>query len=162
MATLTVTLADVQARLSAEAYARLFDPNGTGSVDATWLQTHLDDALAEVNAYLRRTFGDDLPDSVATSRLVIQATVHLCASNAALAYPGGGAAASDQAPGPYQYHRTRATTLLKDVANDLTLRPALSAERPRPRATVANTADASGAPTNPYTRVADHRDPSGW
>ena len=159
MASLSVTLADVQARMGTQAYLKAFAQNGQASVDTTWLQTHLDDAIDEVESRLRKHFGDDFPSSLVTNRMLIRAVVSFTIAFATENHPGNGAGANGQQQGPYQAHRTRAEAILKQVCADL-IRPSTSDERPNPRARVELDVDSEGTPTNPFSRIVDLRDKS--
>jgi hypothetical protein len=151
-----ITSADVQAALSAQAYARLYAKNGGSTVDAAFLAARVAEANSVIRTITRAAFPEGLyqvGDTV--DPMVVGAGVDICNGLAA-----GRHTASNEMGGYYLAAKA-ARDLLKLMNRDHDARPPGSSSAPsKPRASVTNVTDADGAYTNPLTRAADRRDGS--
>lgn len=154
--TAIATAADLTARLSTQAYGRLYARNGGSTVDTTFR----DLCLAEANSLFRTLTRAAFPDGVYTTAdtldpALVGCVVDLCNDIAASRH------SSYDAENGYAIKGAQARAFIKQLNRDADVRaPGSSAVRPVPRAANGNRTDAAGAHTNPYARAADRRDGS--
>lgn len=153
-----ITTADLTARLSTDAYNRAFDRNGTGTVDAAFVQQCVDDACSQWQVWTGAALpGDWTLNGASVEVIVKRRLAGLACYFAAENYPGAGTG------NPYQAQYDAAKALAADLSRDRDARLVTSAPgRPRPRANTGNTVDSAGNPTNPYGQAADRKDGSGF
>lgn len=156
--TAIITASDVSARLSTQAYARLFAQNGGN----TPVSAFVDLCVAEANSVFRTLTRPAFPDGVYTDSdtidpAIVGAVVDLCCEIAACRH------GSYDPDGAYGVRGRAARELIRAMNRDADARPPGSSTAPaRPRASITNTVDADGVPTNPYTRAADGGSGSGF
>ena len=155
--TAIAVIADVTARLSTQAYNRLYAKNGGGApADTTFLTL----CLAEANSYFRAMTRAAFPDGVYTTTdtldpAIVGCVVDLCNDVAASRH------SSYDAENGYAIKGAQARAFIKQLNRDADVRaPGSAAVRPVPRAVNNNRTDAAGAYANPYGRAADRRDAS--
>lgn len=154
--TAIVTTADVTARLSTQAYGRLFAKNGGATADADFR----DLCIAEANSIIRVLTRAAFPDGIysTTDTLdpgVVGKGVDIVCAIAASRH------ASYTEDGNYAILGREARAFFKALNRDADARaPGSSAVRPVPRASNVNITDANGVYTNPMTRAADYSDES--
>jgi hypothetical protein len=152
------TAADLIARLSTQAYTRLFARNGGSTVDTTFR----DLCLAEANSMFRTMTRAAFPAGVYSTTdtldpAIVGCVVDLACESAAMRHTSWDETSAYAAAGE------RARLFVKHLVRDADARAAGSSQSPpRPRANLANAVDASGTPTNPWTRMADGTDRSGF
>lgn len=153
-----ITSADITARLSTDAYLRLFDRNGTGAADATFLQECIDDACSQWCMWTGAALpGDWTAGGASVEPAVKRHLAWMACYAAAQGFPGAGGG------NPYRQHWLDAKAFAADLSRDKDARLVTSAPgRSVPRATISNTTDQSGTPTNPYGQSADKVSPSGF
>lgn len=156
--TAIVTSSDVTARLSTQAYARLFAKNGGNTADTSFRDLCIAEANSEIRSLTRAAFPDGIYATTDTlDAVVVGKGVDLVCAIAASRH------ASYDEEGAYAQLGKAARAFFKALNRDHDARaPGSSAERPRPRATLANAQTEGGVYTNPYTRSADQRDGSGY
>jgi len=155
--TAIATISDVSARLSTQAYNRLYAKDGGGAPAST---AFLSLCLAEGNSLFRAMTRAAFPDGVYTTTdtidpALVGCVVDLCNDIAASRHP------SYDADNGYAIKGREARAFIKQLNRDADARaPGSAAVRPKPRASNGNLTDAAGAYTNPYGRAADRRDGS--
>lgn len=156
--TAIITTADVTARLSTQAYARLFAKNGGATADTTFRDLCIAEANSEIRVLTRAAFPDGIYATTDTlDPAVVGKGVDLVCAIAASRH------ASYAEDGNYAILGRAARAFFKAMNRDADARaPGSSAERPVPRAANTNVTDSAGVATNPYTRAADRRDGSGF
>jgi len=156
--TAIVTSADVIARLSTQAYARLFAKNGGATADTTFR----DLCIAEANSIVRTMTRAAFPDGIYTTTDtldpgVVGKAVDLVCAIAASRH------ASYTEDGNYAILGREARAFFKAMNRDADVRPPGASGVPaKPRASNLNITDSGGVHTNPYTRAADGSDGSGF
>ena len=153
-----VTSSDVTARLSTQAYARLFAKNGGATADTTFRDLCIAEANSEIRSLTRAAFPDGLYATTDTLDVVVVGkAVDLVCAIAASRH------VSYDEEGAYAQLGKAARAFFKALNRDNDARaPGSSAERPKPRATLQNDTDEAGVYTNPFTRAAERRDGSGF
>lgn len=156
--TTIVTSADVIARLSTQAYARLFAKNGGATADTTFR----DLCIAEANSVIRTMTRAAFPDGIYTTTDtldpgVVGKAVDLVCAIAASRH------ASYSEDGNYAVLGREARAFFKAMNRDADVRPPGSTTTPaQPRATVTNVQTEGGVYTNAFVRAADQRDGSAF
>lgn len=154
--TAIVVAADVTARLSTQAYARLFAKNGGATADTTFRDLCIAEANSEIRVLTRAAF----PDGVYTTTdtldvMLVGKGVDLVCAIAASRH------ASYAEDGNYALLGRAARSFFKSLNRDADARaPGSSAVRAKPRATNVNLTNADGVETNPFSRAADGYDSS--
>lgn len=162
-------VADDLNRLPAETRLRLFDPNGTGEVDTAFLADQIGDANSEIESWLNAYFpalvamlaDGSLEGSI--DRAVKRHGVAVACYFAAKMYPGAGA--MGHGPSPYKAGYDEAKAFFHQMAADWNSRPPKLVGKTgiaKPVATLQNDVDEFGHPTNPWNRVANREDLSGF
>lgn len=153
-----ITSTDVSARLSSDAYLRLFDRNGTGAVDASFLQECIDDACSQWVMWTGAALpGDWTANGANVEPAVKRHLAWMTCYAAAQGFPGAGGG------NPYRQHWLDAKAFAADLSRDRDARLVTSAPgRPVPQAHLGNATNASGIPTNPFSRAANGEDGSGY
>lgn len=152
--TAIVTSADVIARLSTQAYARLFAKNGGATADTTFR----DLCIAEANSMIRTITRAAFPDGLYTTTDtldpgVVGKGVDLVCAIAASRH------ASYTEDGNYAILGREARAFFKAMNRDQDVRPPGASGVPaKPRAAVTNVQTDGGTYTSSYTRAADLRD----
>lgn len=154
--TAIITSSDVTARLSTQAYARLFAKNGGATADTTFRDLCIAEANSEIRSLTRAAFPDGLYATTDTlDAVVVGKGVDLVCAIAASRH------ASYDEEGAYAQLGKAARTFFRALNRDTDARaPGSSAVRPKPRATNVNLTDSAGVETNPYNRAADRLDGS--
>lgn len=163
MAELTaiVATADVTARLSTQAYTRLFAKSGGSTVDTAFRDLCISEANSRVRTLTRAAFPSgiyvttDTPDPEVVGRAVdivcmIAASRHTSSADENGAYRAAG---------------RDAEKFFRDMSRDADARPPVSNASvgdARPVADNRNLTDSAGVYTNPYGRAADRRDGSAF
>lgn len=156
--TTIVTSADVIARLSTQAYTRLFAKNGGSTVDTAFR----DLCIAEANSEIRSLTGAAFPDGLYLTTDVIDPIVIRHGFNLVCAHAASAHMSSDESTA-YAANGRLARQYFKDVNRALDAQPAGSSNTPRkPRAQVTNMTDTAGDPTDPYNRAASGVDTTGF
>lgn len=156
--TAIVTSADVTARLSTQAYTRIFAKNSGSTVDTTFRDLCIAEANSEIRVTLRASFPDGLyiTDDTLDPAVVGKGVDLVCAIAVSrhLSFGDDGAFAA-------QGRAARA--FFRDLARDKDARaPGSSQGAPLPAASIANTTDENGVPTNPYVRSASSQSRTGF
>lgn len=152
-----ITSSDVTARLSTQAYARLFAKSGGATADTAFRDLCISEANSRASMITKAAFPDglDAPGGSVDEGLK-GLVVDICCGIAASRH-----ASSDPAMGAYAKGKAAAEDMLRALNRDRDFRSVTSAEgRARPRASNTNLTDATGLPTNPLVRAADGSDPS--
>lgn len=151
-----VTSADVTARLSTQAYARLFAKNGGATADTTFRDLCISEANSEIRVLTRAAFPDGIYATTDTlDVMIVGKGVDLVCAIAASRH------VSFDDEGSFAALGRAARMFFKNLNRDADARaPGSSAVRPLPRATNVNITNDSGIPTNPLTRAADGYDGS--
>lgn len=154
--TAIVTSADVTARLSTQAYARLFAKNGGATADTTFRDLCIAEANSEIRVLTRAAFPDGVYSTTDTlDVMIVGKAVDLVCAIAASRH------VSFDDEGAFAALGRNARAFFKSLNRDADARaPGSSAVRPLPRATNVNLTDSAGVNTNPLTRAADWSDPS--
>lgn len=157
--TAIIATADITARLSTQAYTRLFAKNGGSTVDTAFRDLVIAETNSRIRSLTRAAFPDGLYETTDTiDPEVIGRGVDIACMIAASRHTSS----ADDA-GAYMAHGRAAEKFFRELSRDSDARPAnLNASKgdAKPRASNRNLTDASGAYTNPYTRVADRSDSS--
>lgn len=153
-----VTPADVIARLSTQAYNRLFAKSGGNTPDTTFRDIIIAEANSEIRVLTRAAFPDGLYQIGATlDPMVVGEGVNLVIAKAASRH-----LATEETSG-YARLGVGAREFFKSINRDRDARaPGSSQGAPLPQATVNNLNDAQGQPTNPYVRNASQEDLTGF
>ena len=152
------TAADLTARLSTQAYQRLYARNGGATVDTAFR----DLCLAEANSTFRTMTRAAFPagvyqDTDTPDPMVVGLVVDLCNDIAASRHT------SYSPENGYAMKGRDARALIKAMNRDADVRPAGSSQTPpRPRANLANDVDSAGVTTHPYQKLRDGEAPSGF
>lgn len=157
MATL-FSASDIQARLSTQAYTRLYAKSGGATVDATFVSTIVAEADSAVRMITKASFPDGF-DAAGGSvdPAIIGACVDIANEIAASRHP-----AATENSGYFLAGR-RARDFLKSLNRDMDARPVTSASgRAKPRGRTNNTLDIAGEPTSIFSRISDRKDNSGF
>lgn len=149
--TAIVTSADVTARLSTQAYARLFAKNGGATADTTFRDLCISEANSEIRVLTRAAFPDGIYATTDTlDVMIVGKGVDLVCAIAASRH------VSFDDEGAFATLGRNARAFFKSLNRDADARaPGSSAVRPLPRASNANITNENGIPTNPLTRAAD-------
>lgn len=153
-----ITTTDVSALVPTDAYTRLFDPNGAGSVSASYLQRCVDDSCSQWQVWTGAALpGDWTANGSTVEGVVKRHIVNVVCYFAAAYYPGAGTG------NPYRQGYMDAKAFAEALNRDRDARLVTSAPgRALPRANLGNTQDPMGNYTNPYSRAANREDPSGF
>lgn len=156
--TVIVTSADVIARLSSQAYTRLFAKSGGGTADTTFRDLCIAEANSEIRTLTRAAFPEGLYTTDDTlDPLAVGQGVNLVISIASSRH-----LATDETSG-YARLGEKAREFFRAINRDKDARlPGSSTSPPQPRASVANLTDESGVPTNPFVRAASSQDQGGF
>lgn len=146
-----VTSADVTARLSTQAYARLFAKNGGATADTTFRDLCISEANSEIRVLTRAAFPDGIYATTDTlDVMIVGKAVDLVCAIAASRH------VSFDDEGAFAALGRAARMFFKHLNRDADARaPGSSAVRPLPRASNVNINNENGIPTNPLTRAAD-------
>lgn len=149
--TAIVTSADVTARLSTQAYARLFAKNGGATADTTFRDLCISEANSEIRVLTRAAFPDGVYATTDTlDVMIVGKGVDLVCAIAASRH------VSFDDEGAFATLGRNARSFFKNLNRDADARaPGSSAVRSLPRATNVNITNENGIPTNPLTRAAD-------
>lgn len=153
-----ISAADVTARLSTQAYTRLYARNGGATVDTVFR----DLCVAEANSLFRTLSRGAFPSGVyltgdTIDPAIVGAVVDLCNDIAASRH------LSYDAESGYAMKAAQARALIKAMNRDADARPPGSSTAPaQSRASIVGTTTAAGAPTDPYGRAASGRDGTGF
>jgi hypothetical protein len=157
--TAIATAADVTARLSTQAYNRLYAKNGGGApADSVFLTL----CLAEANSLFRSLTRAAFPDGVYTTTdtldpALVGCVVDLCNDIAASRH------SSYDAENGYAIKGAQARAFIKQLNRDADVRaPGSAAVRPLPVATLSNDTDTAGVTTHPYQGIRDGSVGSGY
>jgi len=153
-----VSASDVQARLSSQAYARLFAKSGGATVDSTFLALCVAEAESQVRIWSQGHFPAGFDAAGGTvDTAIVGACVDVACYLAARRHP------SAQEGEAYRRGFDDAREFFRALNRDRDARPVTSAAgRAQPRGTTNNTTDEAGDYTNPWSRVADRRDSSDY
>lgn len=163
MAELTaiITSADVTARLSTQAYARLFAKNGGATADTTFR----DLCVAEANSRIRTLTRAAFPDGIYSSTDTVDPEVAGRGVDIVCMIAASRHTSASEENGSYLSHGRAAERFFEKMSRDADARPPnsnASVGDAKPRATNTNLTDSAGVHTNPYTRAADRRDGSAF
>ena len=156
--TTIATSADLIARLSTQAYTRLYARDGGSTVNTTFR----DLCLAEANSLFRTLTRAAFPSGVYTTTdtldpAIVGCVVDLCNDIAASRH------ASYDVENGYAVKGAQARAFCKQINRDADARPAGSSATPaRPIAVLNNDADAAGNTTHPYQGIRDGSVGSGF
>ena len=153
-----VTPADVIARLSTQAYNRLFAKSGGNTPDTTFRDIIIAEANSEIRVLTRAAFPDGLYQIGATlDPMVVGEGVNLVIAKAASRH-----LATEETSG-YARLGVGAREFFKSLNRDRDARaPGSTQGAPLPVATVDNVVDQYGQPTNPYVRAASQQTFTGY
>jgi hypothetical protein len=153
-----VTAADVTARLSTQAYTRLFARSGGSTVDTTFRDLCIAEANSLIQVLTRAAFPDGLYQTTDTlDALVVGQGVNLTIAIAASRH-----LATEETSG-YAKLGAQAREFFKSLNRDRDARaPGSTQGAPLPIAVVTNLVDAQGAPTNPYVTSASMQSRTGY
>lgn len=152
------TAADLTARLSLQAYTRLFAKNGGTTVDTAFR----DLCIAEANSLFQTTTRPAFPDGVYASGDTVDPAVVGCIIDLVCEIAARRHVSWD-AEGAYAEGGKRAREFMRAINRDADARPAGSSNTPaQPRAAILNTLTSTGDVTNPYVRTADGSSSSGF
>lgn len=156
--TAIVTTADVTARLSTQAYGRLFAKNGGATADTDFRDLCIAEANSRIRILTRAAFPDGIYSTTDTlDPGVVGRGVDLVCAIAASRH------ASYAEDNGYAILGRAAEAFFKAMNRDADARaPGSSAVSPLPRASVTNLQTSGGVYTNSYTRAADGSDGSGF
>lgn len=156
--TAIVTSADVIARLSTQAYNRLFAKSGGNTADTTFRDLIIAEANSEIRVLTRAAFPTGLYQTTDTlDPMVVGEGVNLVIAKAASRH-----LATDETSG-YARLGVNAREFFKSLNRDRDARaPGSSQGAPLPVATITNNVDAQGNPTNPYVRAASQETVTGF
>jgi hypothetical protein len=154
-------IAAIKARMATEAYRRAFDREGTnvtGDIDA-FAQQCCDDAESEVTMRLGASFPQALTANGAVVDLgIVRNLVRLALALAVELNPS-----AFEDTGPFVAGRKLAYEFFDRLFRDDRNRVRTAAGGPaQPRARANNTTNATGTPTDPFTRSADGSDKTGF
>lgn len=149
--------ADITARLSTQAHARLFARNGGTVVDTAFRDLIVAEAESRIRMLTAAAFPAGFDAAGGTVDEALKgAGVDIACGLAASRHPSAGEG------GAYVLAMTRAEEFLRKLKADQA-RPVTSAAGPaRPQAGSRNLTDDAGVPTNPFNRAADGRDATGY
>ncbi len=153
-----VTAADVTARLSTQAYTRLFARSGGSTVDTTFRDLCIAEANSEIRVLTRAAFPEGLYQTTDTldPRVVGQGV------NLVIAIASSRHLATDETSG-YARLGSQSREFFKSINRDRDARaPGSTQGAPLPVAVVSNLTDAQGQYTNPYTRSASQQSNTGY
>lgn len=155
-----ITASDIQARMTTEAYDRVWDKDGTGSVDSSFQAVCIASATSEARMRCGAAFPEDWETNGATPDVAI--VDHVCALaiyKGVRLNPSAGGQVS-----PYEKAYKEALDFFDRLSRDDRNRLRTSyGGRARPRADIENlTRAGDGVETNAYVRSADQKDPSGF
>lgn len=156
--TAIVASADVTARLSTQAYARLFAKNGGATADTTFRDLCIAEANSMIRTWTRAAFPSGIYSTSDTlDPGVVGKGVDLVCAIAASRH------ASYSEDGNYALLGRAAEKFFRALNRDADARPPGASGAPsKPRASNLNVVDSTGAHTNPLTRAADGSDGSGY
>lgn len=153
-----VTPADVTARLSTQAYNRLFAKSGGNTPDTVFRDICIAEANSEIRVLTRAAF----PDGVYQTGDTLDPLVVGQGVNLTIAIASSRHLATDETSG-YARIGTLAREFFKSLNRDRDARaPGSSQGAPLPRPTVNNLVDSQGQATNPYVRNASQQDTTGF
>lgn len=153
-----VTVADVDARLSTQARARLFAKNGGGTVDTAYQSLMVTAANSRIQTWTRTAF----PDGLYTTEDTIDTEAVEHAVNVVIALACSRHLATDETSG-YAKLGKEAEAFFKSLNRDKDERLAGSSQgAPLPRATVTGLVGENNLPTNPYVRMASGQSQGGF
>lgn len=152
-----ITAADVLARLSPQAYTRLFAKAGGATVDTAFRDLCITETNSRVSMMCVAAFPAGFDAAGGTVDEGIKGlAVDVCCGIAASRHTS-----SDPAFGAYAKNRAAAEAFLVRLNTDANARPVTSATgRTAMQASNTNLNDATGQPTNPLIRAADGTDSS--
>jgi hypothetical protein len=151
---------DITDRMSSDAYLRVFDRDGTGAADETFMETCAMDAESEASMRTGASFPGYFDEDGATvDPAIIRHMVALTIYNAVRLNPSAGG--GEKELGAFEKSNKQALDFFDRLSRDDRNRLRTGAGgRARPRAAAINTTDDCGEPTNPFTRVMDRKDSS--
>ena len=163
MAELTaiITSADVTARLSTQAYARLFAKNGGATADTTFR----DLCIAETNSRIRTLTRAAFPDGLYLTTDTVDPEVTGRGVDIVCMIAASRHTSAGDESGAYLSHGRAAERFFREMSRDADARPPnsnASVGDARPRAANTNLVDSANVPTNPDARAADRRDGSAF
>jgi phage gp36-like protein len=154
------TSSDIQARLAARDYLRVFDRDGNGVADAAFVATCIAESQSELDMRLLASFPTPLDDNGALIDERIKGAGVAIALYAAVRY---NPLATGDLASAYRQAYTDALEFLDRLRKDDGERLKTSAGgRALPRAANDNLQSADGVTTSPFSRAADLKDPSGY
>jgi len=153
-----VSASDVQARLSAQAYARLFAKNGGATVDSTYLSLCVSEAESQIRVWTGAAFPTGFDVAGGTVDVaIVGAAVDVVCYLAAKRHPSAGEAEA------YRLGFLDAREFFKALNRDADARVATSgAGRPKPRANLNNSTDSAGLANAIFVDVADRKTNGGF
>lgn len=152
-----ITVADVTARLSAQAHTRLFARSGGATIDTAFRDLCIAEANSRASMICIAMFPAGFDAAGGTVDEGIKGlVVDICCGIAASRH-----ASSDPTLGAYAKNKGAAEDMLRALNRDKDARPVTAATgRTALRATNDGLTDAAGTPTNPLIRAADGTDSS--
>jgi hypothetical protein len=154
-----LSLAEVDARLSAQARTRLFAKNGGSVVDVAFEQLCIDDTNSLIATWTAAAFpaGFELPGGV-VDKIIVRKAFAACCGVAASAHTS-----ADPAMGAYAKGLADAEKYFRALTRDDNARPVTSAAgRAQPSAEISGTTDEAGNSTRVYGDLADGQTRSGF
>lgn len=156
--TALTTLSDYTARLSTQAYNRLFAKDGGSTPDATYAAL----IVAEANSLFRTMTRAAFPDGVYTTGDTVDPAIVGCIVDLGCSIAASRHTSYDP-EGGYAVGGARARAFIKELNRDADARPPGSSTAPaQPRAVIALTEGADGSPNNPYGRIFNGTDGGGF
>lgn len=150
MANIIITLDEMKAKMSEQAFARAFYKDRNAAKNEEFAQQCLDDAIAEATAMLRQHGAyEDIPSEMASHALIVRMVCDLAYANAISYYPD---ASSESSP-PARF-RERARQTAQAIVSDK-MRPGGSGGRPRPVFLPDENLTPLGTSRSPYTDTAN-------
>lgn len=154
-----ITIADIQARVPAETWGRVFDRDGLGAADLVFAQTCINDAISEAEMRLEASLPGYLAAKSSAIADAIKRRIAVMTLYNGVQLNPSTAGQSDKEPSPFLKIYKDALEFFDRLARDDRNRTT-DGTKSRPQAQAANAIDSSSRPTNPFTRSADGRDPS--
>ena len=158
-----ITIPEVQARVPAETWSRVFDRDGSGTVDTNFVQQCIDDAVAEIEMRVEASLPGYLATKSAAVSNAIKRRLAAVVLYLGVQFNPAVAGATDKEPGPFSKPYKEALDFFDRLARDDENRPTDGALA-QPQASIDNvTASNDGVTYNqPWTRAASGQDSSNF
>lgn len=157
-----ITIAEVQARIPADMWLRVFDRDGTGTADVAYAQQCIDDAISEAEMRLEASLPGYLAAKSAAVANAIKRRIAVMSLYNGVQFNASTAGQTDKDPAPYATLYKQACDFFDRLAHDDRNRPT-DGTVAQPLPVVDNVTQTDGVtPNSPWNRAASGQDPSAF